>query len=61
MKNQRVSRHLWRAIEQQAKTVADSIECGRFEPSSDEIEQINELELKRLRSLMAKLEEESPS
>jgi hypothetical protein len=62
MKDSRVSLHLWRAIEAQAKTVADSIEkpeCSLYETTS--IEEVNEFELKRLRILMAKLEEESPS
>ncbi len=58
MKDSRVSLHLWRAIEAQAKTVADSIEkpdCSLYETTS--VAKVNEMELKRLRILMATLEE----
>ncbi|WP_181388336.1 hypothetical protein [Vibrio albus] len=58
MKDSRISLHLWRAIEAQAKTVADSIEkpeCSIYETTS--VERVTEMELKRLRILMAQLEE----
>ncbi|MDW6094026.1 hypothetical protein SBX64_15920 [Vibrio rhizosphaerae] len=61
MTNIYLARHIWRSIEQQAKTVADSIECRSFHISGEDFEQVNELELKHLHSLIAKLEEKSPN
>ncbi|MBL4831842.1 MAG: hypothetical protein JKY55_18415 [Aliivibrio sp.] len=66
MKNRELLHHIWRAIEAQAKTVADSLPCGKgigtgLIMSSNELDVVNEFELKRLRILIRQLEEESPN
>ncbi len=62
MKDLALSTHIWRAIESQASAVLDSL---NFDSSNhiqkDEIENVNEFELKRLRILIRQLEEESPN
>lgn len=61
MEYRELSNHLWRAIEAQAKAVADSIEDRRCRIYTDEtIEKVNELELLRLHPLIEKLKEKSP-
>jgi hypothetical protein len=65
MKSRELSRHIWRAIEAQAKVVADDLLCNKIAGTGlviglDEIEVINKYELKRLHILICQLEEESP-
>lgn len=62
MKNKRFSAHIWRAIESQAKAVADSMSAGDFSALDYRSwELVNEFELNRLRLLIQQLEEESPN
>lgn len=62
MKNRNLSHHIWKAIEAQAKSVANSLPLHE-DTSIDgsDIEIVNEFELKRLRILIRQLEEESPA
>ncbi len=62
MKDVGLSIHIWRAIEAQAKTVADNLNNDSVNRIGKEnVESVNEFELKRLRILTQQLEEESPS
>ncbi len=58
MKSVTMSIHIWRAIEVQAKTVADSMnDICRLE--KDGVEIVNEFELERLQILIQKLKEKA--
>nr|WP_319552421.1 hypothetical protein [uncultured Vibrio sp.] len=62
MKDRALSAHVWSYIEKQAKAVSESMfHSGETYIKSDDIEKINEFELKRLRILIRQLEEESPN
>ncbi len=61
VKNRDLSHHIWRAIEAQAKTVADSLTRDKSASlRDDDIAAVDEFELKRLRLLIRQLEEDSP-
>lgn len=61
MKDVGLSTHIWRAIEAQAKTVADNLDVdGINKIGKENVESVNEFELKRLRILIRQIEEESP-
>lgn len=62
MKDVGFSLHIWRAIEAQAKTVADNLDVdGVNRIGKENVDSVNDFELKRLRILIQQLEEESPS
>ncbi|WP_140396185.1 hypothetical protein [Vibrio casei] len=62
MKDRALSVHIWSAIEAQAKTASESIQkTDKGYINGDDIEKVNEFELKRLRILVRQLEEESPN
>lgn len=62
MKDRALSAHVWSSIEKQAKAVSESMWMqGASAVENDDIEKINEFELKRLRILIRQLEEESPN
>ncbi|NAX44831.1 MULTISPECIES: hypothetical protein [unclassified Vibrio] len=62
MKDVGLSLHIWRAIEAQAKAVADNLDVdGLNKIGKENVESVNEFELKRLRILIRQLEEESPN
>ncbi|GHX89567.1 hypothetical protein VCSRO111_0614 [Vibrio cholerae] len=62
MKDVGLSLHIWRAIEAQAKAVADNLDVdGINKIGRENVESVNEFELKRLRILIRQIEEESPS
>ncbi|GHX29937.1 hypothetical protein [Vibrio cholerae] len=62
MKDVGLSLHIWRAIEAQAKAVADNLDVdGINKIGKENVESVNEFELKRLRILIRQIEEESPS
>ncbi|HFG1952551.1 TPA: hypothetical protein ACGF3W_000279 [Vibrio cholerae] len=62
MKDVGLSLHIWRAIEAQAKAVADNLDVdGINKIGKENVEIVNEFELKRLRILIRQIEEESPS
>lgn len=62
MKDRNLSFHIWRAIEAQAKVITESLYSDKDDYIYDEnIEKVNEFELKRLHILINQLEEESPN
>ncbi|OCH43688.1 hypothetical protein A6E02_11360 [Aliivibrio fischeri] len=61
MKKRDFSHHIWRAIEAQAKTMADNLaRCKTTSLCDDDIATTNKFELERLNILIQQLEEESP-
>ncbi|WP_153448757.1 hypothetical protein [Vibrio algicola] len=62
MKDAKLSNHIWRAIEAQAKTVVEGLNIDNINRiDGSNVELVNEFELKRLRILIRQLEEESPN
>ncbi|MGN2673420.1 hypothetical protein [Aliivibrio fischeri] len=58
MKSRYLSHHIWRAIEVQAKTVADNLARGNTTSLyDDDIAPTNKFELERLNILLRQLEE----
>ncbi|GEK12559.1 hypothetical protein [Aliivibrio fischeri] len=61
MKSRYLSHHIWRAIEFQAKAMADNLVHGKtISLCDDDIVPANKFELERLNILIRQLEEESP-
>ena len=62
MKDVGLSLHIWRAIEAQAKTVADNLDFADLNKIGKEnVESVNKFELERLKLLVSQLEKESQS
>ncbi|MBD1567932.1 hypothetical protein [Aliivibrio sp. S10_S31] len=61
MKKRDFSHHIWRAIEAQAKTMADNLARDKaISLCDDDIAPTNKFELERLNILIRLLEEQSP-
>ncbi len=62
MKSKYLSHYIWKAIEAQAGAAANNLPNSVIpKATADEIDTVNEFELKRLRILIQQLEEISPN
>jgi NAD dependent epimerase/dehydratase family enzyme len=58
MKSSSYRKYLWKSIESKARAMIEATDIGFYgDKKQEELKKISEMELKEIRSLMAKLEE----